>query len=133
MCGITGRYDPAGTCTAAELAAQVTRMTATLVHRGPDAEGSWGDGDTGICLGHRRLAVVGLGPGGAQPRHRLTRQAAAHARETAPSPGTARLCRSWRAGAGGTLAEGLSRGVKPRGCGRYRTQDATEMFAVCLC
>ena len=67
MCGITGRYDPAGTCTAAELAAQVTRMTATLVHRGPDAEGSWGDGDTGICLGHRRLAVVGLGPGGAQP------------------------------------------------------------------
>ncbi len=67
MCGITGRYDPAGTCTAAELAAQVTRMTATLVHRGPDAEGSWADGDTGICLGHRRLAVVGLGPGGAQP------------------------------------------------------------------
>ena len=42
-------------------------MTAALTHRGPDAEGFWSDPDHGLALGHRRLAVVELGPEGAQP------------------------------------------------------------------
>lgn len=42
-------------------------MSATLVHRGPDASGVWSDSDQGVVLGHRRLAVVELGPEGAQP------------------------------------------------------------------
>ncbi len=67
MCGIAGRFDPAATCTAAALAEEVAAMTAALVHRGPDAEGTWADDQAGICLGHRRLAVLGLGPAGAQP------------------------------------------------------------------
>jgi len=39
-------------------------MTATLVHRGPDAAGQWIDGQT--ALGHRRLSIIDVS-GGAQP------------------------------------------------------------------
>ena len=42
-------------------------MAATLVHRGPDAEGIWVDAEAGVAFGHRRLAVIDLGVGGAQP------------------------------------------------------------------
>ncbi|HEX3981752.1 MAG TPA: asparagine synthase (glutamine-hydrolyzing), partial [Acidimicrobiales bacterium] len=48
---------------------QVSDMTATLIHRGPDAEGFWCDAEHGIHLGHRRLSVVGLGQEGSQPMH----------------------------------------------------------------
>ena len=40
-------------------------MTATLSHRGPDADGIFAD--DGISLGHRRLAILDLSPAGAQP------------------------------------------------------------------
>jgi asparagine synthase (glutamine-hydrolysing) len=42
-------------------------MTATLAHRGPDADGLWIDGESGIGLGHRRLSIVDLTQAGAQP------------------------------------------------------------------
>ncbi len=42
-------------------------MTMTLTHRGPDADGFWTGPDHGVSFGHRRLAVVELGPEGAQP------------------------------------------------------------------
>ena len=67
MCGITGIFDPTGTIAAEALRRDVADMTATLVHRGPDAFGEWSDPDHGIAFGHRRLAVVELGPEGAQP------------------------------------------------------------------
>ncbi len=67
MCGIAGLFDPRHVAEPSELERQVAAMTATLVHRGPDAEGAWSDPARGIAFGHRRLAVVGLGPGGAQP------------------------------------------------------------------
>ncbi len=62
MCGITGvlNHDrgPVGERT-------LRRMTAAIAHRGPDGEGVWcGEG---IGLGHRRLAIIGVGPSGAQP------------------------------------------------------------------
>jgi asparagine synthase (glutamine-hydrolysing) len=37
-----------------------------LAHRGPDGEGLWDGGH--VILGHRRLAVIEVGPEGAQPR-----------------------------------------------------------------
>jgi asparagine synthase (glutamine-hydrolysing) len=69
-CGIAGVFHlsplpPAG---ASPRAAAVQRMTQTLAHRGPHGEGLW-EGD-GVILGHRRLAVTGLGEAGAQPMTR---------------------------------------------------------------
>lgn len=40
-------------------------MTDAIAHRGPDGEGHWIDGNVG--LGHRRLAIIDLSPGGHQP------------------------------------------------------------------
>ncbi len=38
-------------------------MAATIVHRGPDSDGTFVD-DPGVALGFRRLAVVDLTPTG---------------------------------------------------------------------
>jgi asparagine synthase (glutamine-hydrolysing) len=42
------------------------RMTDSIVHRGPDGEGSFVDG--AYAVGHRRLAIIDLSPAGHQPR-----------------------------------------------------------------
>jgi asparagine synthase (glutamine-hydrolysing) len=42
-------------------------MTDALILRGPDSSGIWIDPLAGIALGHRRLAILDLSPGGAQP------------------------------------------------------------------
>jgi len=66
MCGITGYLaDPAGS-TLIEVPL-LARMTDALTHRGPDDEGHWIDSETGVALGHRRLAIVDLSPAGHQP------------------------------------------------------------------
>ncbi|MBF0323955.1 MAG: asparagine synthase (glutamine-hydrolyzing) [Alphaproteobacteria bacterium] len=59
MCGIAGstQADPP----------LLERMVARLAHRGPDGRGQWFDGVGGVGLGHARLAVIDLSPGGAQP------------------------------------------------------------------
>tara|TARA_R100000935_G_scaffold49398_2_gene74676 strand:- start:2330 stop:4324 length:1995 start_codon:yes stop_codon:yes gene_type:complete len=64
MCGLTGllRSSPSD-----DIIGQVARMTARLVHRGPDDEGVWSE--DGIGLGHRRLAILDLSATGAQPMH----------------------------------------------------------------
>ncbi len=67
MCGITGLFDPARSTSSEEFDLVVSAMTATLVHRGPDDRGLWSDAEHGVGFGYRRLAVVGLGIGGAQP------------------------------------------------------------------
>ncbi len=59
MCGIAGFV---GRGERADLA----RMTGAIAHRGPDADGHWIEGSTGVHLGHRRLSIVDLA-GGAQP------------------------------------------------------------------
>lgn len=65
MCGIAGfLYRPFEY----EVGARTLRdMTDALVHRGPDGDGVWCDPNTGIGLGHRRLAIVDLSDAGAQP------------------------------------------------------------------
>ena len=57
MCGIAGS-------TRAETEI-LDAMRDRLVHRGPDSDGLWQEG--GIGFAHTRLAVIDLGPGGAQP------------------------------------------------------------------
>lgn len=66
MCGITGGWSR---LRFQQLLDRLPAMTGALVHRGPDASGYWSDLDAGIALGHRRLAIVGLGEEGAQPMH----------------------------------------------------------------
>ncbi len=60
MCGICGEVSFNGPPDGAA----VRRMTAALVHRGPDAEGYHEDGPA--VLGHRRLSVLDIA-GGVQP------------------------------------------------------------------
>jgi asparagine synthase (glutamine-hydrolysing) len=45
--------------------ALVERLLPDLAHRGPDGQGVWSSAE--LTLGHRRLAIIGLDPGGAQP------------------------------------------------------------------
>lgn len=42
-------------------------MKNRMAHRGPDAEGVWVDEAGEVVLGHRRLSILDLSPGGAQP------------------------------------------------------------------
>jgi len=66
MCGIAGILDRRGASSEA-LTARVRAMMGAIAHRGPDDEGDWVDGETGVALGFRRLAIIDLSPGGHQP------------------------------------------------------------------
>ena len=62
MCGIAGIFNLNGSPVSRSA---LQRMTATLVHRGPDGEGYWTQGNVGF--GHRRLAIRDLSQRGQQP------------------------------------------------------------------
>ena len=62
MCGIAGLINLNGAPVSSVV---LKKMTDTIAHRGPDGEGQWIEGNVGI--GHRRLAVIDLGPAGHQP------------------------------------------------------------------
>ncbi|AJX12724.1 asparagine synthetase B [Burkholderia ubonensis] len=66
MCGIDGFLNSAA-FDEETARATLARMTASLAHRGPDAQGTWLDAQAGIALGHRRLAIVDLSVHGRQP------------------------------------------------------------------
>lgn len=66
MCGLSGFLSPKGF--EKEKGQNILNtMRDRLAHRGPDNAGSWLDGEVGIALTHRRLAVVDLSPTGYQP------------------------------------------------------------------
>jgi asparagine synthase (glutamine-hydrolysing) len=67
VCGIAGILDPAASTSADRLGALASTMASSVVHRGPDDSGLWVDPKAGVAFGHRRLAVIDLGIGGAQP------------------------------------------------------------------
>lgn len=67
MCGIAGFWGASKNLSAEEGRALTRQMTESLTHRGPNAEGHWGDKKSGIFLGHRRLSILDLTPAGAQP------------------------------------------------------------------
>src|SRR3954454_16131313 len=56
MCGICGIASPRGADPDA-----LARMSATLVHRGPDSDGAFVDGPVGLAA--RRLAIIDLDTG----------------------------------------------------------------------
>jgi asparagine synthase (glutamine-hydrolysing) len=58
MCGIAGSLNLHGRTSNPE---GVAKMTSRLVHRGPDAFGSYSDGP--VSLGHRRLSIIDLASG----------------------------------------------------------------------
>jgi len=67
MCGIAGiigRLDDYNV-------AALERMNGAMLHRGPDARGSWASPPDsrgwGVLLSHRRLSILDLSPAGAQP------------------------------------------------------------------
>jgi asparagine synthase (glutamine-hydrolysing) len=62
MCGITGLINLNGGPVSPII---LKRMTDAIIHRGPDSEGHWIEGNVG--LGHRRLAIIDLSPSGHQP------------------------------------------------------------------
>ena len=66
MCGLTAIFsygDNAPNVDEAEL----LRMREVMIARGPDGAGSWISGDQHVGLAHRRLAIIDIGPTGAQP------------------------------------------------------------------
>lgn len=65
MCGVVGFWSPGGS--PQEMLETVGRMAAAAPHRGPDDQGEWVDAGAGIALGHRRLSILDLSPGGHQP------------------------------------------------------------------
>jgi len=67
MCGIAGILLPEAADR--RRLASVEAMAAALHHRGPDGGSVWTDGDAGIALGHRRLAIVDLSAASRQPMH----------------------------------------------------------------
>ncbi|MBA3014366.1 MAG: asparagine synthase (glutamine-hydrolyzing) [Desulfobulbaceae bacterium] len=65
MCGIAGIIAPMWEQRALLAAAET--MATTLYHRGPDAQGVWGDPRQPLALAHRRLSIQDLSPAGHQP------------------------------------------------------------------
>src|SRR5215510_6965854 len=67
MCGIAGIIGRLNDSNRAALA----RMNDAMLHRGPDAGGTWvsspDDRGWGVMLAHRRLSILDLSPAGAQP------------------------------------------------------------------
>ena len=67
MCGIAGAFSFNPAAQQRTNRAVVSRLTDLLRHRGPDGEGLWLSDDARVVLGHRRLAIIDIGPAGAQP------------------------------------------------------------------
>jgi asparagine synthase (glutamine-hydrolysing) len=74
MCGIAGMVDWRVATSADALRSIADAMIETVRHRGPDAGDVWVEAEGGVALGQRRLAIIDLSPGGAQPMHSADRR-----------------------------------------------------------
>lgn len=70
MCRITGIFNPSST----NLKSEILQMRDAMKHGGPDDEGIYLDEEYPLALGHRRLALIDLSPGGHQPMADLDNQ-----------------------------------------------------------
>jgi len=66
MCGLAGFYSRKA-CDPAKGERILSQMGQAIFHRGPDQGAEWIDGEAGIGLASRRLAIVDLSPAGDQP------------------------------------------------------------------
>ena len=66
MCGLVGFFNPLGfqNFNANDI---LRKMSAEIIHRGPDDYGCWHDDESGIALAHRRLSILDLSDAGSQP------------------------------------------------------------------
>jgi asparagine synthase (glutamine-hydrolysing) len=71
MCGVTGFWSRLP-LRKDEAYPVLERMTAALVHRGPDDGGVQFEEASGVGLGHRRLSILDLSPQGHQPMASVT-------------------------------------------------------------
>ncbi|MRR49949.1 MAG: asparagine synthase (glutamine-hydrolyzing) [Rhodocyclaceae bacterium] len=67
MCGLVGFLRSRELWGEAQASSVLERMAGAITHRGPDDQGLWLDPARGVGLGHRRLSIVDLSPGGHQP------------------------------------------------------------------
>lgn len=67
MCGICGFILNKPSFSHDKLSVRIEQIALRINHRGPDSSGSWTNADTGVALGHRRLAVLDLSSAGHQP------------------------------------------------------------------
>ena len=74
MCGIAGIVDWRAATSTDALRSIADAMIETVRHRGPDAGDVWVEAEGGVALGQRRLAIIDLSPGGAQPMHSADRR-----------------------------------------------------------
>ena len=68
MCGISGWFDTKAARPPEK--PLIKAMNQAIAHRGPDGDGFFFA--PGIGLGHRRLAIIDLSPGGHQPKASLS-------------------------------------------------------------
>jgi len=66
MCGIAGEFRFAADGAPVD-GSIVARLNEHQRRRGPDGDGLWSSRDRSVVLGHRRLAIIDVGPSGAQP------------------------------------------------------------------
>ncbi len=66
MCGINGAFAYRADAPPVDKA-ELLRVRDAMVARGPDAAGLWLSDDGRVGFGHRRLAIIDLSEGGAQP------------------------------------------------------------------
>lgn len=70
MCRIAGIFNPSSQ----NLRKEIISMRDTMKHGGPDDEGIYLDDEYPLALGHRRLSLIDLSPGGHQPMSDLNNQ-----------------------------------------------------------
>ena len=66
MCGIAGLFGYLETSPPVDRNS-LDRMTKAMIPRGPDGAGTWISAENGVGFGHRRLSIIDLSEGGAQP------------------------------------------------------------------
>jgi asparagine synthase (glutamine-hydrolysing) len=66
MCGLTAIFSYGDTAPPVD-EAELLRMREAMIARGPDGAGTWVSNDKRVGLAHRRLAIIDVGPSGAQP------------------------------------------------------------------